>query len=134
MTAAAIMGLHTEATETAPPTTGVTPPAGQSLRGWNGNGGIVDLLTEGLIHPGEEFVWNRAGRGARHIAHIRSDGALVLTDGRAYTNPSGALTAVGGNHQNGWKTWKRTSDGHTLGDLRARLRTRLGLTGEPRRR
>lgn len=135
-TAAAIMGLHTETAQpatTPAPTVGVTPPAGPFLRGWNGNGGISDLLAAGLVRAGEEFTWDRPGRGARHTARIHPDGALVLADGRAYLNPSGALTALGGNHQNGWKMWKRTSDGRPLGDLRAELRTRRGLTSTPRR-
>jgi hypothetical protein len=135
LTAAAIMGLHTEATETAPPplSAGATPPDGRTLRGWNGRGGITDLLDAGLVRAGEEFTWDRPARGARHTARIHSDGALVLADGRAYANPSGALTALGGKHQNGWTMWKRTTDGRALGDLRAELRTRRGLAGAPQR-
>lgn len=130
------MGLHTEATETAPPplSTGALHPAGQFLHGWSGSGGIMDLLAAGLVRAGEEFTWDRPARGARHTARIHPDGTLVLADGRAYANPSGALTALGGNHQNGWKAWKRTTDGRAMGDLRAELRTRRGLTGAPRRR
>ncbi|HEX8866311.1 MAG TPA: hypothetical protein VF821_11705 [Lentzea sp.] len=118
-TAAAIMGLQVEATEAAVVSSGAE--AARQLQGWRGNGGLVDLLAAGLVHAGEQFIWNRPGRGARHTARIRSDGTLVLADGRVYVNPSGALTALGGKHQNGWKTWKRTSDGRTLGDLRAEL-------------
>jgi hypothetical protein len=134
-TAAAMMGLHVEATETAGadlPPRGTT--AGRSLQGWNGTGGLVDLLSADLIRVDEEFVWDRPGYGARHTAHIHSDGVLVLADGRAYANPSGALTALGGKNQNGWNTWRRTSDGRALGDLRAELRARHGLTTEPHRR
>jgi hypothetical protein len=61
-------------------------------------------------------------------------GTLLLADGRTFVNPSGAITALGGRHQNGWKTWKRTTDGHALGDLRAALREQRGLSIEPRRR
>ncbi|MGW4115253.1 restriction system modified-DNA reader domain-containing protein [Actinosynnema sp. NPDC004786] len=132
VTAAAIMELHVEATEAAPVPTGAT--AGRPLRGWGGNGGLVDLLAAGLIHAGEEFVWDRPARGARHTARIRSDGTLVIADGRAYVNPSGPMTALGDKPQNGWKAWKRTSDGRTLGDLRAELRVGRGQTIQPRRR
>jgi hypothetical protein len=131
MTAAAIMELHVETTEAAP-----VPPraaAGRPLRGWSGNGGLVDLLATGLIRTDEEFIWDRPGHGARHTARIHSDGTLVLADGRAYVNPSGALTALGGKSQNGWKAWRRTSDGRALSDLRAELRARHGQTAEPRR-
>jgi hypothetical protein len=126
-----MMGLHVEATEVAQLPSGVMTD--RRLRGWHGNGGLVDLLATGLIRAGEEFSWYRPGRGARHIAHVHSDGTLVIADGRAYVNPSGALAALGGNHQNGWKMWKRTSDGRVLGDLRAELRIRRGLPIEPRR-
>jgi hypothetical protein len=122
VTAAAVMGLQVEATEAAVVPTGVR--AHRPLPGWRGNGGLVDLLTAGLVHPGEQFIWDRPGHGARHTAHIRADGALVLADGRVYVNPSGALTALGGKHQNGWKTWRRASDGRALGDLRAQLNSR----------
>jgi hypothetical protein len=71
-------------------------------------------------------VWNRRNLGVRHTARIRVDGTLVLTDGRVYTNPSGATTALGGNHQNGWNAFRRVSDGRTLGDLRTELRARRG--------
>lgn len=121
-TAAAIMGLQVEATEAAVVSSGAE--ADRPLRGWRGNGGLADLLAAGLVHVGEQFIWNRPGRGARHTARIHSGGTLVLADGRVYVNPSGALTALGGKHQNGWKTWKRTSDGRTLGDLRAELHSR----------
>ncbi|WP_091373278.1 restriction system modified-DNA reader domain-containing protein [Actinokineospora alba] len=129
-TAAAIMGLHTEATDVA---AAARPPADRSLGGWSGNGGIYDLLAAGLVRAGEKFTWDRPGRGARHTAKIHPDGTLILADGRAYANPSGALTALGGKHHNGWKGWKRTSDGRPLGDLRAELRTLRGLTSTPRR-
>jgi hypothetical protein len=134
VTAAAIMALHTEASETASSPPGTTPHAGRPLRGWGGNGGIVDLLAAGLLRAGQEFIWDRPGHGARHTARIHSDGTLVLADGRAHANPSGALAALGARHHNGWKAWKRTADGRTLGDLRAELRIRRGKTVEPRRR
>jgi hypothetical protein len=136
MTAAAIMGLHTGSTETSPSTAGVTPPppAARSLRGWSRNGGLNDLLAAGLVHAGEKLTWSRPGLGVRHTARIHSDGTLVLVDGRAYANPSGATTALGGINQNGWTAWKRDTDGHTLSDLRSELRIREGLTGEPPRR
>ncbi len=132
VTAAAIMALHVEATGIAPLPTG--PTEGRSLGGFGGNGALADLLAAGLLYEGEEFIWDLPGRGARHTARIRSDGTLVLADGRAYANPSGALTALAGSfHGNGWVQWKRTSDGRSLAELRAELRTRRGLTIGTRR-
>lgn len=139
-TAAAIMSLHTEATEFAAAYhTSAASPLAQTLHGWGSNAGInvgiVDLLTAGLVQPGEEFIWDRPGRGARHTARVQSDGTLLLADGRIFINPSGAITALGGGRQqNGWKAWKRTADGRALGDLRAALRAQRGLSIDPRRR
>jgi hypothetical protein len=87
---------------------------------------VGDLLDAGLVKPGDELVWNRRNHGVRHTARIRIDGTLILADGRVYANPSGATTALGGNHQNGWSAFRRVSDGRTLGELRTELRARRG--------
>jgi hypothetical protein len=137
-TAAAVMGLHDEVTEAAavadtyaaawsrtvaPP---AAPPAvSRPVLRW-ARGGIADLLDAGLVTSGEEVVWSRRNLGVRHTARIQRDGTLLLADGRLFANPSGATTALGGNHQNGWTAWRRVSDGRTLGDLRADMRTRRG--------
>ena len=120
-TVAAVMGLHGDATEatvvwseTPPPST--SPPLIKRARG-----GVAELLDAGLVTAGEELVWNRPRLGARHTASIRGDGTLILADGRVYANPTGATTALGGNHQNGWSTFRRVSDGRTLGELRTEL-------------
>ena len=126
-TVAAIIELHTDATEVDTPPSGTASPSPSGLRGYAGNGGIVDLLAAGLVRPGDEFCWDRPALGVCHTARIIPDGRLRLEDGRTYRNPSGATTALGGNHQNGWIAWKRTSDGVSLGDLRATLRRRLSL-------
>ncbi|PWW53130.1 hypothetical protein DFQ13_116120 [Actinokineospora spheciospongiae] len=133
-TVAAIIELHTDASEvdTSPSVTASPSPTG--LRGYAGNGGIVDLLAAGLVRPGDEFCWDRPALGVCHTARINPDGRLRLADGQSYRNPSGATTALGGNHQNGWVTWKRTSDGVSLGDLRATLRTRLSLPSDVSRK
>lgn len=123
VTAAAVMSLCLQPSEVAARYAGKPVPPGQPLRGWRRTVGMVDLLAAGLVLPGDEFVWDRPRQGLRHAARVRSDGGLQLADGRVFANPSGALTAVGGNHQNGWTSWRRTSDGRSLGDLRAELRT-----------
>jgi hypothetical protein len=124
-TAATVMGLHGDATEAGiwskiPPPSALPP-----LIKW-ARGGITELLDAGMITVGEEVVWNRPNLGVRHIARIRGDGTLILADGRVYANPSGATTALGGNHQNGWSAFRRASDGRTLGDLRSEIRARRG--------
>jgi hypothetical protein len=118
------MGLHLDAVNTfnrelASPTETSVP-----LR-W-ARGGVVDLLDAGLVKPGDELVWDRRNHGVRHTARLLADGTLILADGRVYANPSGATTALGGNHQNGWSAFRRVSDGRTLGELRTELWTRRG--------
>jgi len=124
-TAAAVMGLHADATEAAvgspTPPPSISPPLVRGARG-----GVAELLDAGVVTAGEELVWDRRNLGVRHTVHIRADGSLVLADGRVYANPSGATTALGGNHQNGWGMFRRVSDGRTLGDLRTGLRARRG--------
>jgi len=123
--AAAVTGLHGDATEAA--IWSETPPSSTSspLIKW-ARGGIAELLDTGLVTAGEEVVWNRRNLGVRYTARIRVDGTLVLTDGRVFANPSGATTALGGNHQNGWTAFRRVSDERTLGDLQTELRARHG--------
>lgn len=128
VTAAAIMGQHTNATDTAPTRSG---SAAGRLRGHGGRGGVVDLLNAGLLHPGELLHWDRSRTGIRHIARISTAGTLVLADGRSYANPSAALSALGVPNTSGWRHWRRDTDGRSLGDLRAELRADLGLDGDP---
>jgi hypothetical protein len=123
-TAAVVMGLHCDAVSTltrelASPTETTVP-----LR-W-ASGGVGDLLDAGLVKAGDELVWHRRNQGVRHTARIRIDGTIGLADGRVYANPSGAATALGGNHQNGWSAFRRVSDGRTLGELRTELWARRG--------
>ncbi|WP_232376418.1 restriction system modified-DNA reader domain-containing protein [Amycolatopsis aidingensis] len=124
-TAAAVMGLHCDLSETSVRFETASPPISSPPIKW-ARGGVAELLNAGLVTAGEELVWDRRNLGVRHTARIRADGALVLADGRVYANPTGATTALGGNHQNGWGAFRRTSDGRTLGDLRGELRTRRG--------
>ena len=121
-TAAAVMGLSADSGEVSAPhdtTPSALPPARGRLRG-----GLRELLAAGVVKVGDELVWNRHS-GIRHTARIRSDGALVLADGRAYGSPSGPTADLGGYPQNGWKLF-RTASGHSLDELRTALRTRLG--------
>jgi hypothetical protein len=124
-TAAAVMGLHGDASE--PAIWPQTPPPPTSLAPikW-ARGGIAELLDAGLVMAGEELVWNRPNLGVRHTARIRADGALILADGRVFANPCGATAALCRSFQNGWNVFRRASDGRTLGDLRAELRARRG--------
>ncbi|MBW4717353.1 hypothetical protein [Saccharothrix obliqua] len=116
VTAAATLELHGEATEAGSTGSGAT--ADRPVPGY---GGLADLLAAGLVRPGDEFIWDRPGCGARHTARIHSSGTLVLANTLAYSNPSAALTALGGGHRNGWRMWRRTTDNRALDELRAKL-------------
>ncbi|WP_186382926.1 hypothetical protein, partial [Amycolatopsis rhizosphaerae] len=114
-TAAALMGLKGDATQVAG-----SPGTTRAVCG------VAELLGAGLVTEGEELIWERPLLGLRCTARVRSDGALVLTDGRAYASPSAAITALGSNRQNGWGAFRRMPDGRTLADLRNELRERRG--------
>ncbi|EWM12022.1 hypothetical protein KUTG_02326 [Kutzneria sp. 744] len=122
-TAAAVMRLHCDLSESVAGFEAASPPVFPSPMKWS-RGGVIELLDAGMVTAGDEVVWHRRNLGVCHTARIRADGALVVADGRAYANPSGATTALGGNHQNGWGAFRRASDGRTLGDLRTELHAR----------
>ena len=42
---------------------------------------------------------------------VTAQGLLRLDDGRAFTTPSAATTALGSPHQSGWVLWCRARDG-----------------------
>jgi Restriction Enzyme Adenine Methylase Associated len=116
------IALHTAAAEAVIPqdaTPSTTIPPMESAYG-----GLSALLDAGWVSPGEEVVWHCRHHGVRHPARIRRDGTLLLADGRVRANPTGATTALGGHHQNGWNAWRRSSDGRTLSELRTELQAR----------
>jgi hypothetical protein len=118
-TAAAIMGLaQGTAADTSPPATPTTPP-----RPLRRGGAIRTLLDASLLAQDDEFIWH-CHSGVSHTVRLSDKGTLLLPDGRAYTTPTGATTALGGSHQNGWHAFTRLSDGHTLAELRAKLQAR----------
>jgi hypothetical protein len=125
-TAAAVMGLHGDTAEAVIWLETPTPSTSLPPIKWARGGGIAELLDAGLVTAGEELVWNRPNLGVRHTARIRADGALILADGRVFANPCGATAALCRSFNNGWKVFRRASDGRTLGDLRAELRARRG--------
>jgi hypothetical protein len=122
-TAAAVMGLHCDLSETSVRFETVPPPISSPPITW-AQGGVAELLDAGLVTAGDELVWDRRRLCVRHTARIRIDGALVLADGRAYANPTSATNALGGYNNNGWNAFRRVSDGRTSGDLRTELRAR----------
>ena len=82
-------------------------------------GELAPLLAAGLLRAGAELVWKR--RVVTHRANVTADGWLELEDGRVFASPSGAGRALSGYEVNGWRNWRRSSDGVGLSALRDRL-------------
>ena len=80
-------------------------------------GVLRDMVSAGLLHEGEKLLCLRPGTGVRYEAHV-VDGGIQLPDGRWFARPSGALTALGYRHQNGWHYWCRARDGVALSKIR----------------
>jgi hypothetical protein len=93
--------------------------AAPARSGGRAAGELAPLLVAGELRPGEVLVWQR--RQVTHRATVAADGWLDLENGHAFASPSGAGRELSGYEVNGWKSWKRASDGLTLAALRDRL-------------
>lgn len=113
--AATIMGTYIDAAEADPPAPRPMPVFGNRSVG---RIGVRDLLHAGLLATGDELVYRRPGLGVHRTGQVTAHGMLQLDDGRLFTTPSGATTALGSPHQNGWGFWCRARDGRTLLELR----------------
>jgi hypothetical protein len=76
------------------------------------------LIAVGKLRIGEKLVWPRPRRGKTHHATVLRDGSLELEDGRVFRSPSGAAKALADHEINGWRQWRRASDGTRLDQLR----------------
>ncbi|MTD58162.1 restriction system modified-DNA reader domain-containing protein [Amycolatopsis pithecellobii] len=113
--AAAIKGSYIDAAEADPP---APWPMWVSSNGSVARGSLRDLLAAGLLDAGEELAYRRPGLGVHRTGQVTAQGMLRLDDGRLFTTPSAATTALGSPHQNGWHFWFRARDGRTLWELR----------------
>lgn len=104
---------HTDLTEDAQDkiARGVVRPARGSQRVT-----IKQVVTAGLLIPGETLVWERPRKGERWVSTVTADGRLRLEDGSEYATPTAATRAVGGRSA-GLDVWKRTSNGEKLSDI-----------------
>lgn len=93
-------------------------------------GALRELVAAGKLRDGEKLVCARPGTGVRYEAHV-IDGGLQLPDGRWFARPSGALTALGYRHQNGWHYWCRARDGVPLSEIRQAPPPRSPYRREP---
>ncbi|MGQ0826308.1 MAG: hypothetical protein ACT4OX_14965 [Actinomycetota bacterium] len=83
---------------------------------------LVDLLREGLLHPGQELSFRR-GSGTK--GYVTAEGTIRF-EGCEYASPStAARAAAGGTSTNGWTAWYAdTAAGlRSLAQLRSQLST-----------
>ncbi|SFO04631.1 hypothetical protein [Amycolatopsis rubida] len=80
-------------------------------------GALHPLVSAGHLRDGEALRCRRPANGLVHEARV-ADGGIRFDDGRWFAQPSGALTALGYLHQNGWEYWFRARDGARLSSLR----------------
>lgn len=86
------------------------------FQGWPN--GLFYLLADGMLHVGDELVWERPIKRVRHVARVRADGWLVLSDGTAHASPRRAVVALGEPNVSGWDCWRRAGDNRSLAALR----------------
>ncbi len=96
-----------------------------AVRPFEEDAGEVDPL---LLAVGEAcgedtpLVWHQLRKGLRHDAVLRTDGTIVLPDGREFTDPSRAAgVASGRTGVDGWAVWRVTDGGPTLAEARAEV-------------
>lgn len=85
-------------------------------------GALHPLVSAGHLQEGEALHCHRPAAGLVHEARV-ANGGIRLDDGRWFARLSGALTALGHRHQNGWEHWFRARDGVRL----SALRTAVGI-------
>lgn len=83
-------------------------------------GKLLPLLKTGELKPGDELIWRRTQLGEVHQATVLATGCIRLADGRIFTSPSGACSALSNTSVDGWEEWRRTSDDVRLDELRQR--------------
>lgn len=88
---------------------------------------IQDLLTDGLIHEGDN--WRLQNKGETFWARVTGNGELEV-NGQTYSNPSRAGTVVTSRPCAGWDYWHfKTTDGEwkKIENLRAIYRESHGI-------
>lgn len=100
--------------EPAPRTTANRPRRGE---GEGASRRLARMIHDGLLEQDEQLVWERRNSGTQHTARIGEDGRLHLDDGYVADSPSAAAKYLAGYEVNGWRVWKRASDGSSLREL-----------------
>ncbi|MDO5495764.1 MAG: hypothetical protein Q4G64_08625, partial [bacterium] len=77
--------------------------------------GLAALARE--IGGETELVWLQLRKGIRTTATLRRGGLIELEDGRRFADPSAAAEAASRRHEvEGWRVWRLTDEGPTLGE------------------
>lgn len=100
--------------EPAPRTTANRPRRGD---GEGASRRLARMVHDGLLEKDEQLIWERRNNGTQHTARIGEDGRLHLDDGYVADSPSEAAKYLAGYEVNGWRVWKRASDGSSLREL-----------------
>lgn len=87
---------------------------------------IVDLVSAGYLIDGEPVELELVTKGITATARISGNGVALGTSKKSLALTA-AVTVVTGTSQNGWTTWRRSSDGTYLATIR---RQYLGDRGE----
>lgn len=81
------------------------------------SGKLMDLITHGLVKPGDILVHHKVRLNRTYRATVAADG-WVETEQARHQSPSAALSEVVGTQINGWAGWVHERSGKTLRDLR----------------
>lgn len=82
---------------------------------------ISDLISNGLLKPGDRLVWKRRSLGETHTATIQPNGTLVTEDGAVHKTPSGAAKHFSKKPVDGWNTWRIGETKTSIGSLRSKI-------------
>ncbi|MEV4830702.1 DEAD/DEAH box helicase family protein [Micromonospora sp. NPDC049257] len=79
---------------------------------------LSDLLAGGVLSAGAYLRFKSRRTGSVTTAVVRDDGRLDLLDGRVFSSPSAAASAVAGYPLNGWTAWVTEEEDAPLDQLR----------------
>ncbi|MEU8112755.1 DUF4357 domain-containing protein [Micromonospora sp. NPDC048947] len=79
---------------------------------------LSDLLAGGVLSVGAYVRYKSPGADSVTTAVVRDDGCLDFLDGRVFSSPSAAASAVAGYPVNGWTAWVTEEEDAPLDQLR----------------
>lgn len=96
-------------------------PTGRALTKKRLPGGLIKLVRQEVIQPGDQLAHTRKRSGETFTATVDEHGWVVLPEGERYQAPSPALRACVGSEVDGWAYWTHVRSGKTLRQLRQDL-------------